>query len=71
MLSYFFDILRVSELIIAYRTCNRAQMRLLPQCVENYVGLGDPVRTFNAFVEALDINKFDIVIDPRKFWNSG
>ncbi len=42
-------------------------MRLLPQCVENYVGLGDPVRTFNAFVEALNINKFDIVIDPRNF----
>ena len=56
---------------MAYRTGNREQMMLLPQSIEDYVGPGDPVRAFDAFVEALDFNKFGIVIDPKKVGNPG
>ena len=51
---------------MAYRTGNREQMMLLPQSIEDYVGQGDPVRAFDAFVEALDFNKCGIIIDSKK-----
>jgi hypothetical protein len=71
MLSYFFDISRRRKLIMAYRTGNREQMMLLPQSIEDYVGQGDPVRAFDAFVEVLDFNKCGIIIDSRKVGNPG
>lgn len=71
MLSYFFDISRRKELLMAYRNGDREQMMLLPQSIEGYVGLGDPVRAFDAFVEALDFNKCGIIIVPKKVGNPG
>jgi len=56
---------------MAYRTGNREQMMLLPQSIEDYVGQGDPVRAFDAFVEALDFNKCGIIIVPKKVGNPG
>ncbi len=56
---------------MAYRNGNREQMMLLPRSIEDYVGSGDPVRAFDAFVEALDFNKCGIIIDPRKVGNPG
>ena len=56
---------------MAYRTGNREQMMLLPQSIEDYVGQGDPVRAFDAFVEVLDFNKCGIIIDSRKVGNPG
>lgn len=56
---------------MAYRSGNREQMMLLPQSIEDYVGPGDPVRAFDAFVEALDFNKCGIIINPRKVGNPG
>jgi transposase len=39
---------------MAYRYGNRYQMSLLPQSIEEYVSEDDPVRAYDAFVEALD-----------------
>ncbi len=55
---------------MAYRTGNRYQMAMLPQCIEEYVAANDPVRAYDAFVEALDFNKLGIVINPYKVGNS-
>jgi transposase len=55
---------------MAYRTGNRYQKALLPQCIEGYVAENDPVRAYDAFVEALDFNKLGIVINPYKVGNS-
>ncbi len=54
---------------MAYRNGNREQMMLLPPSIEKYVGQGDPVRVYDAFVEALDYNKLGIEIDPGKVGN--
>jgi hypothetical protein len=39
---------------MAYRYGNRYQMALLPQSIEGYVQKDDPVRAYDAFVEALN-----------------
>jgi transposase len=54
---------------MAYRNGNRQQMMLLPPSIEDYVGIGDPVRAYDAFVEALNFSKLGIVIDPKKVGN--
>lgn len=56
---------------MAYRNGDRKQMMLLPSSIEDYVSLGDTVRAFDAFVEALDFNKLGIVVDPQKVGNPG
>ena len=35
----------------------RAQMSLLPECLDDYVAEDNPVRVVEAFVEALDLEK--------------
>ncbi len=54
---------------MAYRNGNREQMMLLPPSIEDYVGQGDPVRAYDAFIEALDFSKLGIVIDQKKVGN--
>jgi len=39
---------------MAYRSGERAQELLVPACIEDFVGEQDPVRAYDAFVEALD-----------------
>ena len=56
---------------MAYRNGDREQMMLLPQSIEDYVGLGDPVRAFDAFVEVLDFTKCGIIIKHKKVGNPG
>ena len=41
---------------MAYRYGNRYQFGLFPQSIEDYVAANDPVRAYDAFVEALDFN---------------
>jgi hypothetical protein len=41
---------------MAYRYGNRFQLGLFPRSVEDYVSANDPVRAYDAFVEALDFN---------------
>jgi transposase len=55
---------------MAYRYGDRYQMNLFPQSIEDYVGPDDPVRAYDAFVEALDFNKLGIVLDDKQIGNS-
>jgi transposase len=55
---------------MAYRHGNRCQMTLLPQSIEEYIPEDDPVRAYDAFVEALDFGRLGIEIDPHKVGNS-
>lgn len=55
---------------MAYRHGNRSQMTLLPQSIEEYISHDDPVRAYDAFVEALDFNELGIEINPDKVGNS-
>jgi len=55
---------------MAYRYGNRYQMALLPQSIEEYVPKDDPVRAYDTFVEALDLNELGIEINPNKVGNS-
>lgn len=49
---------------MAYKTGNRMQPIFLPPVIEDYVGLEDPVRVYDAFVEALDFKALEIPIEP-------
>jgi len=55
---------------MAYRYGDRYQMALLPQSIEDYVVQEDPVRAYDAFVEALDLDALGIEIDPKQVGNS-
>ena len=50
---------------MAYKTGNRMQVMLLPSAIEDYVGLKDPVRVYDAFVDALDLKKLGIPLEPQ------
>lgn len=56
--------------IMAYRNGKREQMTFLPPCIEEYVSPEDPVRAYDAFVDALDLKELDIIYDPYKVGNS-
>ena len=56
---------------MAYRNGNRKQMALLPPSIESYVSQSDPVRAYDAFVEALNFGSLGIVIDRKKVGNPG
>jgi transposase len=45
---------------MAYRYGNRYQIKLLPQSIEDYIASDDPVRAYDAFVEALDFRALGI-----------
>lgn len=55
---------------MAYRCGNRHQMELLPPSIEEYVADDDPVRVYDAFVEALDFHELEIDINPHKVGNA-
>jgi transposase len=55
---------------MAYRYGNRYQFGLFPQSIEDYVAPSDPVRAYDAFVEALDFNALGVEIDPNQVGNS-
>ena len=55
---------------MAYRYGDRFQLGLFPQSIEDYVAPKDPVRAYDAFVEALDLNALGIEIDPNQVGNS-
>jgi len=54
---------------MAYREGDRQQMALLPPVIEEYVGQKDPVRAYDAIVEALDMDKTGLVIDRNQVGN--
>lgn len=55
---------------MAYRKGNRTQLELFPSSYEEYIGAEDPVRAYDAFVDALDEKQLGLEIDPRKVGNS-
>lgn len=55
---------------MAYRYGNRYQLGLFPQSIEDYVAKDNPVRAYDAFVEALDFNALGIEMDSQKVGNS-
>lgn len=55
---------------MAYRYGNRQQMELLPQSIEEYVANDDPVRAYDAFIDALDCDALGIEVNPHKVGNA-
>jgi transposase len=51
---------------MAYRQSERPQQCLFPQSLEDYVGPEDPVRAYDAFVEALDLESLEIAWAPHE-----
>jgi transposase len=45
-------------------------MAMLPQSIEDYIAEDDPVRAYDAFVEALNLKDLGIDINPNKVGNS-
>ena len=69
---YRYDTMQRDEggLQMAYRYGDRFQIGLFPRSIEDYVAPSDPVRAYDAFVEALDFNALGIEIDPNQVGNS-
>lgn len=55
---------------MSYRIGDRYQKTMLPKAIENYVGEDDPVRVYDAFVEAIDFSELGIELDNKKIGNS-
>lgn len=51
---------------MAYRHAERQQRLLFPESLEDYISPEDPVRAYDAFVDALDIALLGIECDPHK-----
>ena len=51
---------------MAYIKGNRNQMTMLPNSIEDYISLDDPVRAYDAFVEALDLEPLGLVFDEHQ-----
>jgi transposase len=55
---------------MAYRYGNRKQTVIFPESIEDYIGKDDPVRAYDAFVEALDFSELGIHLVESKVGNS-
>ena len=55
---------------MAYRTGEREQMTLFPKSIEEYVIQDDPVRAYDAFVEALNFTELGILLNDNKIGTS-
>lgn len=55
---------------MAYRYGNRDQVSFLPMSVEEYIGKDDPVRVYDAFIDALDLRELGIEVDEHQVGNS-
>lgn len=51
---------------MAYREGNRYGMVLLPAAIEEYVGPEDPVRAYDAIVDAMDVEELGLTVDAGK-----
>ncbi len=50
---------------MAHKATDRMQQILLPPIIDDYVGPSDPVRVYDAFVEALDFKLLGIPTEPK------
>ena len=55
---------------MAYRCGDRYQLGLMPQSIEDYVTQDNPVRVYDAFVEALNFRQLGIELNADKVGNS-
>jgi transposase len=55
---------------LAYKRGDRDQLMMLPPTIEEYVGEDDPVRAYDAFVEALNLEQLGIEDEEVKVGNS-
>lgn len=55
---------------MAYKRGNRDQLMMLPPTIEEYVREDDPVRAYDAFVEALNLEELGIEVEEVKVGNS-
>jgi len=62
--------LETQERVMAIRAGNREQMQMLPASIEEYVPWDAPVRAYDAFVEALDLDDLGIKNDLHKEGNT-
>jgi transposase len=60
---------KIRGLIMAYREGDRCQLALLPPVIEDYVGPKDPVRAYDAIIEAMEIDKLGLVMDRNQVGN--
>jgi transposase len=51
---------------MAYRYGDRQQKALFPQSIDEYIPDDAPVRAYDAFVDALDIEQLGLEVEPRK-----
>jgi transposase len=54
---------------MAYREGERCQMTLLPAVIEDYVGPSDPVRAYDAMIDAIDTDELGLVVDRNQVGN--
>lgn len=54
---------------MAYREGDRYQMSLLPPIIDEYVGPNDPVRAYDAIVEAMNIQQLGLCVDSSQVGN--
>ena len=55
---------------MAIKTGNRYQTTYLPQAIEDYVEKDDPVRVYDAFIDALNQKELGLLINRRQVGNS-
>jgi transposase len=55
---------------MAYRYGNRKQLQLFPSSIGEYIPENDPVRAYDAFVEALNLRELGILLDEHHVGNS-
>ncbi len=55
---------------MSYRYGNREQVELLPRSISEYIGADDPVRAYDAFVDALDFNQLGIEENQDRVGNT-
>ena len=51
---------------MSYKIGDRRQMTFLPPTIDEYIGPEDPVRVYDAFVEAIDLQELRIPVQPYK-----
>lgn len=54
---------------MAYRYGDRYQTTMFPESIEDYVSAHDPVRAYDAFVEAIDLSSTGIPLDSNQVGN--
>lgn len=55
---------------MALRNGNREEMVLFPPCFDDYVKEDDPVRAYDAIIDALDLDDLGLSVDSNKVGNS-